>query len=393
MNGDHVVLITASNDGLTDTQPASFDVDAPPPGQNIWLKTNDVPDSQTSAIAVDDEGNAYEAGTSKGRFVVSKRDVAGNSAWPGMWLSLQTGASQGEDVAIGPDGLIYVLGNFQDKNNYTRWWLAKLDPSVGLVVGDPQVGEVGEPARGLSVANNGDLAIVGHATVWGEKNTDDVQTKVWIRPLAGVGVIAEWGYSPQFLKNELMEMPEDVLIDDGRIFVIGAVEGRHPVDKDDEPRKRRFVIELNHKGQVVREYVAGNDLYPRSGGYALSSDGAGGVVAVGWACDDICTQVGDIEWLKSEGDLLVPYARQFEIGKAGPAFALDVAYNPAGYNVVASAVSIGPGLNLALRVTGRRPDAPKLVLDYTFDTGAMEVGQAVAVGPNGYIWFAGLRML
>ena len=58
-----------------------------------------------------------------------------------------------------------------------------------------------------------------------------------------------------------------------------------------------------------------------------------------------------------------------------------------------SAVSMGPGLNYALRVTGRRSDAPDLVLDYAYDTGALEMGQAVAVGPNGYVWFGGLRML
>ena len=63
MNGSHAVLITAASAGLQDTQAAGFTLDAPPPGQNMWLRTNDVPDSQTRAIAVDTDSNVYEVGT------------------------------------------------------------------------------------------------------------------------------------------------------------------------------------------------------------------------------------------------------------------------------------------------------------------------------------------
>jgi hypothetical protein len=396
MNGNHVVLITASNSGLTDTQPAWFHVEAPPAGQNIWLRTNDVPDSQTQAIAVDLLSNVYEVGTSgtgaEARLVVSKRDPSGNPAWPGSWLTFHDGESRGEDIAVGPDGLIYVLGNYQDKEDFTRWWLAKLDPAAGVLL-DVQLGEVDEPARGLSVAPNGDIAIVGHATVWGQQDTPDVQVKIWVRPLTFEGVTVVWGYSPTPAKNLFTEIPEDIVILGDRIFVTGSAEGSwHPDAQDTKPRKRLFIIELNYKGQIVREYVAANQPSPRSGGYALATDGKGGIVTAGWACDDVCTQVGEILWFKGDGDL-VPYARHTELGKGGPAYSLDIAYHPAGYNVVASAVSVGPDLNFALRVTGRKPQELNPVFAYLFDTLSIELGQAVAVGPHGYIWFAGLRLI
>ncbi|HEY0136064.1 MAG TPA: hypothetical protein VGB85_18385, partial [Nannocystis sp.] len=63
------------------------------------------------------------------------------------------------------------------------------------------------------------------------------------------------------------------------------------------------------------------------------------------------------------------------------------------YNVVVSAVSMGPGLNYALRVTGHRTDDVDLALSYLFDTPGLEMGQAVAVGPLGYIWFGGVRSI
>ncbi|HEY0135250.1 MAG TPA: hypothetical protein VGB85_14295 [Nannocystis sp.] len=399
MNGGHTIMVVASSGELLDTLPVDFDVDAPPSGANMWLKTSEVPDSQTRAIAVDAAKNVYEVGIAgKGaatRLVVNKRDEYGEPAWPGMWTTYHDGESWGEDVAIGPDGMIHVLGNYKDKDDHTRWWLARLDPAVGIVVGKPQLGEIDEPARGLSIAENGDVAIVGHATVWGaEPQMDDVQTKVWLRPKAGGGVITEWGYSPSDPgPNWFTEMPEDILIAGGRVFVTGSAEGVYKdAVKQDIPVKRTFVIELDHKGTVVREYVAPGLPHEQSGGYALAIDGKGGIASAGWACNDPCVKVGEVQWFAGDGDL-VPYARQVEAGKDGPGYSLDIAYSPAGYNVVASAVSMGAGLNLALRVTGRRSDNLELVFEYTFDTNSLEMGQAVAVGPNGYLWFAGLRVI
>jgi hypothetical protein len=397
MNGGHSVLITAKNAGLIDTWLADFAVAAPPAGENIWLKTNAVPHSQTRAVAVDRDSNLYEVGTSgtgaAARLVASKRDEHGKISWPGMWMVYHEQESRGEDVAMAPDGKIYVLGNYQDNDQHTRWWLARLDPAVGALVGDPEIGEVDEPARGLAVADNGDIVIAGTAVVWGEQNADDVQVKIWILPTGGNGINKEWGYSPLMKNHKFSEVPEDVAIVGERIFVTGSVEGIHPGDLDFISRKRLFVVEMNFNGVIARTYVAGNQPYQRSGGYAVADDGAGGVVTAGWACNDVCTQVGDMHWLKSGAEEFTLHDRQQEVGNAGPAYALDVAYSPSGYNVFASAVGMSPGLNLALRVTGRRPKEPSPVLSYTFDTGEIEMGQAVAVGPHGYVWFAGLRML
>ena len=393
MNGDHTVVITASRDALKDVETSNFSVHAPTPGKNIWLRTSSAPDSMTRAIAVDSLSNVYEVATlgdgGAARLGVSKRDADGDLVWPGAWLTYTAGESRAEDVAVGPDGTIYVLGNVED-GGHTRWWLAQLDPAVGILKGDPQLGEVDEPARGLSIAPNGDLAIVGYSTVWGEQDTDDVRTKVWFLPGDGEGLSIEWGYSPNNQQNLFAEVPEDVLFDGERIYVTGSVDGVHPDAPDEKNRKRSFVIEVDLVGEVVREHVAGGTLYATSGGYALAPDGEGGVVAVGWACNDTCVQVGEIQWFAGDG-ALEPYARQEETGKDGPAFAVDVAYNPAGYNVVASAVSMGANSTLGLRVTGRRPDDSDLVLDYVFDTGSIELGQAVAVGSSGYVWFAGAR--
>ena len=396
MNGDHTVVITASRDALEAVEAAEFSVQAPPPGKNIWLRTNSVPDSVTRAIAVDSHSSVYEVATLgdgvAARLGVSKRDDAGDLVWPGTWLTFTAGESRAEDIAIGPDGTIFVLGNIED-GGHTRWWLAQLDPAVGSLKGDPQLGEVDEPARGLSIAPNGDMAIVGYSTVSGKEKTNDIQTKIWFLPVDGRGVITEWGYSPNNYENNFEEMPEDILFDGERIYVTGGAAGLHTDAPDQQKqRKRSFVIEVDLMGEVVREYVAPGTPYATSGGYALATDGNGGIVAVGWACDDECVQVGEIQWSSGDGTL-EPYARQEEKGKEGPAFAVDVAYNPAGYNVVASAVSMNAKSNLGLRVTGRRPDDIKPVLDYVFDTDSIELGQAVMVGPNGYIWFAGARWL
>ena len=397
MNGDHTVVITASRDELKDVETSDFTVHAPTPGKNIWLRTSSVPDSMTHAIAVDSHSDVYEVATlgegGAARLGVSKRDEAGDLAWPGEWRTFTAGESRAEDIAVGPDGTIFVLGNIED-GGHTRSWLAQLDPVVGGLKGDPQLGEVDEPARGLSIAPNGDLAIVGYATVWGQQNAEDIQTMIWYRPVDGAGVITEWGYSVDLEQNKFEEMPEDIPIDGDRIYVTGSAEGYLHPDAPDlfKKRKRSFVIEVDLVGELVREFVAPGTFYATSGGSALAKDGDGGIVGVGWACDDDCMQVGEIQWFSGDGTL-EPYARQEEHGKDGPAFAVDVAYNPAGYNVVASAVSISANFNLGLRVTGRRPDDTDLVLDYTFDTGSIDMGQAVAVGPNGYVWFGGARWL
>ncbi len=394
MNGEHAVLITATNAAMIDSAPASFTVDAPPAGESIWTKTSDVADSQTRAVAVDLDGNVYEVGTAgsagSARMVANKRNEHGKPAWPGMALTFHDGESRGEDVAIGPDGLIYVLGNYQDQSQHTRWWLAKLDPAVGMVVGEPDLGEIDEPARGLSIANNGDVVIVGTTVVWGENDTEDTQAKVWILPIAGDGVIKEWGYSPGGIKNIFSEVPEAVKIVGERIFVVGTVAGLHD-DNVKVIRKRLFVVEMRFNGNIPRTYVDAGELYTLSGGYAVSEDGSGGVVTAGWACNDVCTQVSDIHWLKTAEDAFILYDRHQEIGDSGPAFAMGVAYSPSGYNVIVSAMTMGPGLNLALRVTGRRSKDTQPVLVYTFDTPALEMGQAVTVGPHGYVWFGGLR--
>ncbi len=192
-------------------------------------------------------------------------------------------------------------------------------------------------------------------------------------------------------QNKFAEVPEDILIDGKRIYFTGSAEGRHPDAADqDKKQKRSFVVEVNFSGEVVREYVATGKPYAMSGGSALAVDGKGGIVSVGWACDDSCLQVGEIQWFPADGTL-EPYARQEEKGENGPAFSIDVSYSAAGYNVVASAVSMSANFNLGLRVTGRRPDSLSLVLDYIFDTSAIELGQAVKVGPHGYLWFAGAR--
>lgn len=399
MNGAHTVVITAANAGLLDVQPADFEVHAPEPGNLMWLRANEVfKTSQTRAITVDRASNVYEVGTSgtgaAARLVVSKRDEFGEPVWPGATLTYHQGESRGEDVAVGPDGMIYVLANYVDETNHTRWWLGKLDPETGLLMDEPWLGEVDEPAHGLSVADNGDIAIVGDTTVWSAlQQMNDTQTVVWFRPVNGAWIIKQWGYTLD-LTNSFADIPEDVLITDKRIFVTGSAEGRYHLGAPDDkvPRKRAFVFEMNFKGEIVREYVAANTPYARSGGSALAIDGHGGVTSAGWACDDICTQVGEILWFRGDGPL-EPYARHTEEGVDGPAYALDIAYSPAGYNAVASAVSMGAGLNLAMRVTGRRPEDLALVFDYVFDTPVLEMGQAVAVGPHGYIWFGGLRVM
>ncbi|HEY0132924.1 MAG TPA: hypothetical protein VGB85_02555, partial [Nannocystis sp.] len=261
MNGPHTVLITALGAGRADTWPASFEVDAPDPGENIWVRTSDVPNSQTRAIAVDPESNVYDVGTvgtgAAARLAVSKRDEFGTLAWPGAWATYNDERSWGEDIAVGPDGLIYVLGNYEDAAKHVRWWLLTLDPGVGIVV-DEQVGEIDQPAHGMSISPKGDLAIVTTVTVWNvQLQKDDPQTQVIIRPKDLLGVIVPWGYSPPALDWLFTEVPEDVLIDGERVFVTGSVEGKQPdIKNDDMIRKRVFVIEVNFQGEVVREYVA-----------------------------------------------------------------------------------------------------------------------------------------
>lgn len=116
--------------------------------------------------AVDFQGNTYTCGMrSNGKFNVWKFDgTDGTTIWSTNEAVLNGDNAVAKDIAIDPEGSVYVCGTYTSSTtNLPSWFLARLNPENGQVVWVKEPPVPGSPIGGIEFDRKGDLFIGGVA--------------------------------------------------------------------------------------------------------------------------------------------------------------------------------------------------------------------------------------
>ena len=157
-----------------------------PDGTLIWFKTWGVAGAseQGQGIAVGPDGNIYVAGVGprpndpfQFQFdaVVLKVDPAGNVIWQRSFAGGDVTDARG-GVAVAPDGSAYVAGGFQGPSGSgfaNDALLLKIAADGSLVWGRTWGGKSGDFAEDVALAPDGNIVFVGSTDSYGQGGGDD----------------------------------------------------------------------------------------------------------------------------------------------------------------------------------------------------------------------------
>jgi hypothetical protein len=386
-NGLHTVSAVARA-GELESLPweAMFTVTAPTAGLEVWKKKSSIVPSYGNAIAVDQNNEVYELFTESSLFGerchLRRRDVMGNSVWPGDTRVLAPGPDcVGEDVKVAPDGTVWVLVNTWN-DGIKRWRLFHLgSDGVELDVGS-DVGDVHEVAGGLDVNADGDVLLCG--TRPATMQDDDA----WIRlvPAFGDPWTRDWDYPPlPNKKHTINEKAKDCAFVEDRIVVVGEAFGFLDLNLN-IAQDRGFVLELTRSGVELAAAVSPPSPAWQSGHDAVAPDGSG-YVTVGDICDkqDVpcAPNQGIVRWFALGGTL------EWEVPVPAAVTVVDVATSPAGYVVVAArGVDQTKGFLMQAWSDG---DA-KSTWDYQGAPSVLQAANGIAVGPWAHVFVVGFYL-
>ena len=392
-NGSHAVEVIATQGKYKDSRSAMFDVSTPEPGTQAWSQAG--PDgSRTNRVAVTLAGDLIEVGQTViggvPRPTIRKRSsVNGAELWPEGTITLDTREGAAVDVAVLPDGRIWVAMNVRPPGKDQRPRIALLDAD-GHATGIELEGTPGHVARALAADAEGGCFAVGLAVVMG-----DWDIAYWRIDAAGVPTLADtFDYHPLDKDpHSFMDLASDVVIDGDVAWVIGMSKGQH----DDDPANplRGVLVPMNvHTGLPLVGPVSvapADNGWPQSAffGAALHPEG---VVVTGYRCDKTCS---NYEILTSRYDA-TGKRMWFEndAPTAALAYGSDVVLDSQGRALVAGAVT----QNGKLRgyVFGRKVDVlgPPLFEHWYPGIGPSEALGIVRDGydrifPAGYITVSG----
>jgi len=378
-NGSHTVWAIAESGELTSAPWGDmFTVVAPEAGSEAWKKKSAITPSKGNAVAVDAQGEVYELFTEwsqqGARCHVRRRDPQGEPVWLQDAVALAPGVScGGEDIKVAPDGTIWALTNTV-VDGVNRWQLFHLDPD-GAELGEPEVSDFQEFGRGLDVNTEGDLLLCG------ERPAIDGQD-AWVKlsPPVGDGWTVPWAY--EVGNEDFDERTRDCAFVEDRIVVVGEVFGIQS-QNEVEPSSRGFVAEYSASGSLVGQDVATAVVW-QGGHEAVTPDGHGGYVTVGYTCDAKvvpCTPMkGVIKWF-SPGPTLTK-----EQPVKGALRLWDVATSPAGHVVMAvEALEKQKGFLVQAWVSG--DTAP--LWQYQGTPGTLQVATGLALNPYGSVYAGG----
>ncbi len=114
--------------------------------------------------AVDFHGNTYTCGMrSDGRFTVWKFDGEdGSTMWNTDGEILNGTNAVATDIAIDPEGVVYVSGTFNSSiTGLPNWFVARLNPETGSIEWLKEPPVPGSPIGGIEFDRKGDLFIAG----------------------------------------------------------------------------------------------------------------------------------------------------------------------------------------------------------------------------------------
>jgi hypothetical protein len=296
-NGTRHVEVIATLDNHEDSDEATFEVHAPDAGKAAWAMPGAL-GSRTNRIALTPEGDVIEAGLRIGAGIprpsLHKRSgFDGSDLWPNKVL-LSELEGHVADVAIAPDGGIWVAMNVKEASQKWRPHILLLNPD-GTPTGVDRPGELGHTFRGIAADAKGGCFAVGFAVVDG----GDLDIVFQGVNSAHQGTVADtWDYQPpNAFPHSFADAAMDVVIDGDGAWVAGLSVGQHDGKDGEDTLTRGIIVRLDiHTGEVVGPVLiapaAGSWKHSMFLGLALHPEG---VVVTGAGCEAACGGVQRIE--------------------------------------------------------------------------------------------------
>ena len=318
-NGDHVLEVVAENGGLSDADSVGFNVSTPAPGTAAWTMAGPT-GSRTRRISVTPEGDVIEVGTlvigGVTRPVIRKRDgVTGAELWPEGTIILDDREGEAVDVAVAPDGRLWVAMNVREAPNKWRPRIVLLD-TAGHWEGVEVPAAAGQTVRGIDSDGAGGCFAVGFVST----GFGDTDVAVWRMTGEQVPVLSgkTWDYvPPNQLAHAFTDVAMDVVVRDGVAWVIGFSIGNH--NDPNQERGRGLIVRMDVDTAAVLGPAV---IAPASEPWTQSMFlGAGvhpdGVLVTGNACNNACdtqrveaalyTAAGARTWFRWEKPSTVAY--------------------------------------------------------------------------------------
>ena len=377
-NGSHAVEVIAKQGKYEDRKPAVFNVSTPEPGTPAWSQPGPAA-SRTNRVAVTPTGDLIEVGQTViggvPRPTIRKRSaVTGAELWPEKTITLDTREGAAVDVAVLPDGRMWVAMNVREPMKTSRPRIALLDAD-GQAVGIEALGTSGQVVRALAVDQEGACFAVGLAVVMG-----DWDFAYWRIDTTGEQTLDhtyDYVRDPVYdEQHSFADLASDVVIDGDVAWIVGMSKGKHDAAlKDPNPYLRGVLVPMDlHTGKLAGPVIAA----PSAPGWLQSAFfGAtlhpAGVLVTGYGCDKTCSTYR-IETSRYSVDGVRTWF-EFEADNAGLAYGSDVALDGQGRALVSAAVT----QNGKLRgyVFGRKVGPPGAVLFHHWYPGA---GPSEALG-------------
>ncbi len=356
---------------------------APSAGLEVWKKKSSIIPSYGNAVAVDGDSTVYELFTESSqdgeRCHLRRRDVVGESVWPGDTKPLASGIyCVGEDVKVASDGTVWALVNTSTAG-IQRWRLFHLDGDGGEL-GGSDVGDVHEVGAGLDVNPAGDVLLCGTRPA----TQDDDDAWVRLKPTVGMAWTLPWDYEPfPDGQHTINERTNDCAFVEDRIVVVGKAIGQFDNDIVQD-QSRGFVLEVSTNATILAEVVSPPSPAWQSGHDAVAPVGPGGYITVGYTCDKQDVPCGPTQgaarWFALGGTL------EWEASVPDSVTAADVATSPGGYSVVA-AQGVDPTEGFRMQAWLKGEDKP--IWDYQGAPSVLQVATGIAVDPFAYVFLAG----
>lgn len=335
-NGPHEVEVVATLGPYEDTETAGFTVKTPKPGTEAWSQAGPV-GSRTNRVAVTPDGDLIEVGrTGTGdtsQPTIRKRSsLTGAELWPEGTIMLDTREGEVVDVAVLPDGRMWVAMNVREPMKDPRPRIALLDADGHATAADI-LGTSGRVVRGLAVDADGGCFAVGVAGVQG-----DWDFAYWRIDAQGVQKLGDvYDYQPGIWPHKFRDLANDVTIDGNVAWIVGLSQGEHEPDNHTYTRGVLVPMDL-HTGEVSTPVIVAPMLGPWVHSAFLSGTlHPQGVLVTGYGCDDTCetyrietalfTAAGDRPWHMPEAPV------------DGLAYGSDVVFDTQGRALVAGAVT------------------------------------------------------
>ncbi|HEY8379902.1 MAG TPA: hypothetical protein VIK91_25600 [Nannocystis sp.] len=385
-NGDHTLEVIAARGALEDRVTRKFVVSTPAAGVVAWERYGGA-GSQATRLALDPEGRVYEGGAlafgSPPQPHVRLRDpLTGADVWPGGGFVLDEREGAVADLALTPDGRVWVAMNVREGNT----WRARIALfEFNMAPTGIELEKPGATVTAIDGDGDGGCLAVGYApTIYGDVD-------VLMFRIAGDGTpIASghpWDYVPPNMEPHwFVDLAFDVVVDvpAGEAWIVGTSQGKHDlVNQLVEARGMLLRVDLDTLEELDPVIIAPPiNGVPQSIFYGATLDPTG-ILVTGNECTEMCdVQRLIVDHYNVRGARTLVYRGNF----SPAAFGSSIARSAHGTVLVAANAKNGGvmrGFALGLR-DGMETFAP-VALPGKGASGA----SAVAVGPYDWAFAAG----